>query len=422
MIYTSKQRELMRLWQRNQLRRINILEGSVRSGKTWVSLVLWAFWVKTMPEAGLYLMTAKSMTTLKRNCLLPLQDLVGESNFWFSTSAKEAWLFRHHVILEGANDIRSEGKIRGVTLQGAYCDELTQLPEDFFTMLLSRLSEPGAKLIGTTNPDAPSHWLKVNYIDRAAELDFLDVQFLIDDNTTLPADYVDNIKREYTGVFYDRFILGHWTLAEGMIYPMYKDAIAEPPESTPEQDAAAEYTISLDYGTQNAFAALLWRRYDAVWWAVSEYYYSGRDKGVPKTDDQYAQDMDRWLAKITPQKPIKVIIDPSAASFITLLRQKTIGGAGDKTERHRYKVQPADNAVIDGIRETATALQTGLIKVAPACKNWRREAEGYVWDDDPAEDKPVKENDHDMDATRYFVKTMNLVKKHNRPERFSFMR
>ena len=213
----------MGLWQRNQLKRINVLEGSVRSGKTWVSLVLWAFWVKTMPETGLYLMAAKSLTTLKRNCLLPLQDLVGDSNFTFSAVKKEGWLFGRHIILEGANDIRSEGKIRGVTLQGAYCDELTQLPEDFFTMLLSRLSEPGAKLIATTNPDAPTHWLKVRYIDRAEELDFLDFRFLIDDNTTLPREYVENIKREYTGVFYDRFILGNWTLAEGIIYPLYKE-------------------------------------------------------------------------------------------------------------------------------------------------------------------------------------------------------
>lgn len=392
----------MGLWQRNQLRRINVLEGSVRSGKTWVSLVLWAFWVKTMPEAGLYLMAAKSLTTLKRNCLLPMQDLVGESNFTFSASKKEGWLFGRHIILEGANDIRSEGKIRGVTLQGAYCDELTQLPEDFFTMLLSRLSEPGAKLIATTNPDTPFHWLKTNYIDRAGELDFLDVKFLIDDNTTLPADYVENIKREYTGVFYERFILGRWTVAEGMIYPDYRSALAEPPE-----DKATEYIVSIDYGTQNAFAALLWEKHGATWYAAREYYYSGRETGVQKTDEQYAEDLDRWLRDITPEAQIRTIIDPSAASFITLLRQR----------KHRYKVIAADNAVVDGIRETATAMHTGLIKISPALKSWRKEAESYVWDDDPAEDRPVKENDHAMDAMRYFVKTTKLVPKHNRPER-----
>ena len=363
-----------------------------------MSLVLWAFWVKTMPKNGLYMMAAKSLTTLKRNCLLPLQDLIGESNFEFSVTKKEGWLFGRHIILEGANDIRSEGKIRGVTLHGAYCDELTQLQEDFFTMLLSRLSEPGAKLIGTTNPDAPTHWLKTRYIDRAADLDILVVRFLIDDNTTLPREYVENIKREYTGVFYDRFILGNWTLAEGIIYPMYKDAIADPPEGAePEQ-----YVLSMDYGTQNAFAALLWAKYGDTWYAVREYYYSGRDTGQQKTDAQYKAELDAWLQDVSPGATIKTIIDPSAASFIAVLRQN----------KDRYKVQPADNAVLDGIRETATAMQTGLIKFSPSLKNWRREVEGYVWDEKQTEDKPIKINDHAQDATRYFVKTMRLIKKH----------
>lgn len=208
----------MELWRTNRLRRINLLEGSVSSGKTWVSLVLWAFWVRCMPTSGLFLMCAKSITTLKRNCLLLLQELVGESNFVFSTTAKEGLLFGRRIILEGANDIRSETKIRGLTLQGAYCDELTMFPQDFFVMLLSRLRLPGAKLIATTNPDTPRHWLKTDYIDRADELDFLDVKFLIDDNTTLPEDYVASIKREYVGVYYERFILGRWVIAEGLIY------------------------------------------------------------------------------------------------------------------------------------------------------------------------------------------------------------
>ena len=223
MIYTPKQRALMELWRTNKLKRLNVLEGSVSSGKTWISLVMWAFWVQSMPPTGLFLMCAKSITTLKRNCLLLLQDLVGESNFQFSTTSKEGYLFGRRVILEGANDIRSESKIRGLTLQGAYCDELTQFPQDFFAMLLSRLRLPGAKLIATTNPDTPRHWLKTDYIDRADELDFLDVKFLIDDNTTLPQDYVDSIKREYVGVYYDRFILGKWVIAEGLIYRDFAD-------------------------------------------------------------------------------------------------------------------------------------------------------------------------------------------------------
>ena len=361
------------------------------SGKTWVSLVLWALWVQSMPQDGLYLMVAKSLTTLKRNCLILLQELVG-GNFAYSISTKEGKLFGRKVILEGANDIRSESKIRGVTLQGAYCDELTQFPEDFFAMLLSRLRLPGAKLIATTNPDSPSHWLKTRYIDRKDELDFLDVQFLLDDNTTLPKDYVENIKKEYTGVFYDRFILGRWTLAEGIIYPEYATAIEEPPEQPPSR-----YCISIDYGTQNPFSAGLWALYGDVWYRVREYYYGGRDKGIQKTDAEYLEDLNRAFADIPGQ--ITTIIDPSAASFIALLRQSK-----------KYKVRKADNAVLDGIRETATAMHKGLIKVSPECKDWIREAQGYVWDDSGVDDRPVKENDHALDETRYFVRTMRITK------------
>ena len=273
-VYTQKQLELMRLWQQDKLKRINILEGSVSSGKTWVSLVLWAFWVKTMPADPdcLYLMSGRSLTTLKRNCLVLLESLVGQSNFKFSVSSKEGELFGRRVLLEGANDAQAEAKIRGVTLQGAYVDEATKLPQDFFAMLLSRLRKPGAKLIATTNPDAPGHWLKTDYIDRQEELDMLDVRFIIDDNTTLPEEYITSIKKEYTGVFYDRFILGLWVLAEGLIYSCYKDAISDPPEGGKPTD----YCLSIDYGTMNAFAALLWEKHGAVWYAVKSYYYSGR--------------------------------------------------------------------------------------------------------------------------------------------------
>lgn len=221
-VYSPKQRQLLKLWQQNKLKRLNILDGSVRSGKTWVSLVLWAFWVGSSPKDKTYMMTGKTITTLKRNCLYPLQELVGKKNFTFSTSAKEATLFGRKILLEGASDKRSEGKIRGVTLMGAYCDELTLFDEDFFTMLLSRLSEPGAKLIATTNPDSPHHWLYKNYLSKEG-LDLLSIKFLLDDNIFLDHDYRKNLKKEYTGVFYNRFILGVWVVAEGAIYKEFTE-------------------------------------------------------------------------------------------------------------------------------------------------------------------------------------------------------
>ncbi len=399
MIYTKKQLAFMRMWQHDELKRINILEGSVSSGKTWISLVAWAFWVKTMPNNpdSLYLMAARSLTTLKRNCLLLLQSLVGEKNFTFSIPAKEGYLFGRHILLEGADNIQSESKIRGLTLQGAYCDEATKLNHDFFAMLLSRLRKPGAKLIATTNPDAPSHWLKEEYIDRQEEIDILVLKFLIDDNTTLPADYVNSIKKEYTGVFYERFILGNWVLAEGLIYPMYESSIEEPPDKRAEQ-----YILSIDYGTMNAFAAGLWGKYENVWYMVDEYYYSGRDAQSQKTDSEYADDLDRFIGQYGIET-IKTIVDPSAASFIAEMQR-----------RKRYKVIHADNDVLDGIRETATALKNGYIKISPKCKNWKKEVQGYVWDEKSVEDKPVKVADHLQDSVRYMVKTMHIVKKGER--------
>lgn len=408
MIYTQKQRALMALWQTNKLSRINLLEGSVSSGKTWISLVLWAFWVKGMPLGKQYMMCAKSITTLKRNCLVLLQELVGESNFTYSVNRKEGVLFGHKILLEGAADIRSESKIRGLTLQGAYCDELTQFPRDFFAMLLSRLREPGAKLFATTNPDSPSHWLKVDYIDRKQDLDFLDIKFLLDDNTTLPEDYVRNIKLEYTGVFYDRFILGKWVVAEGLIYPMYSDALSVPPHAQAEK-----YVLSIDYGTQNAFAGLLWGLYEGVWYQVKEYYYSGRAERIQKTDDEYANDLDDFLISYEASlngscdgylsflngSKITTIIDPSAASFIATLRK-----------RNYYKVIKANNDVLDGIRDTATALQLGKLKINPNCQSTVLEASSYVWQEGAKEDAPVKENDHCMDSMRYFVYTTGLIK------------
>ena len=399
MTYTPKQLKLMRLWQNNKLKRINLLEGSVSSGKTWISLVLWAFLVKTSPADKLYIMCAKSLTTLKRNCLLLLQELVGENNFTFSLSSKEGRLFGRKIFLEGANDSRSEAKIRGMTLQAAYCDELTQFPEDFYTMLLSRLRLPNAKLIATTNPDAPSHWLKTNYIDRQDELDFLDVKFLLDDNSTLPKDYVDNLKKEYVGVFYDRFILGNWVAAEGLIYPMYEQAIEEPPKYPAEQ-----YQLSIDYGTLNPFAAILWGKYDNIWYAVEEYYYSGRAEKRTLTDDEYVKEInERFGDKKTKYEKLKVIVDPSAASFIAALRRQEI-----------YGVVHADNAVLDGIRETASAIQQNFIKISPKLKHTISEFQSYVWDDSCGEDRPVKEEDHAMDSIRYFVHTNRIVRKGER--------
>lgn len=378
---------MLELWKQKNLCRINLLEGSVSSGKTWVSLVLWGFWVATMPADKLYLMCGKSLTTLKRNCLIPLEELFGRSNFQFSTSAKEAYLFGRRILLEGANDARSESKIRGLTLQGAYCDELTLFPRDFFVMLLSRLRVPGAKLIATTNPDSPEHWLKKEYIDRRTELDMLVVRFLLDDNTTLDPQYVAAVKAEYTGVFYNRFILGEWCLAEGIVYPQFDRTQHVRQLEEPQ----GKWYISVDYGTLNAFSAGLWCYDGKTAYRVSEWYYSGREQRRQLTNAQYL----KHIQALAEGKKIEsVIVDPSAASFITELRQ-----AG-------FTVRKGRNDVVDGIRRVSTALQQGKLLFSPDCRDCIREFSLYRWDEKAAEDRPIKENDHAMDDVRYFVSTI----------------
>ena len=386
-VYTSKQMELLRIWQRGGLKRINLLSGSVRSGKTWISLVLWAFWVAMRPADGSYLMAAKTLTALHRNCLNLLQELVGENNFSFSISKKEGMLFGRKVYFEGVNDIRAENKIRGLTLDGAYCDELTLFSEDFFAMLLSRLSRPGAKLFATTNPDSPYHWLKVNYIDAAEKrgLSLLFLNFLLEDNTTLDAEYVENLKKEYTGVFYDRFILGRWVIAQGLVYPMFDP---ERHMVDVEEKETGEYYISVDYGTMNPCAMHLWQVTDGSAAAVAEYYYDGRDRRAQRTDEEYYTALEAMAGERTVQF---VVVDPSAASFIECIR------------RHgKYSVRRADNSVLDGIRVTGAMLSAGRILFSRQCENTRKEFLTYCWDEKATEDKVIKDHDHAMDSLRYF--------------------
>ena len=394
-IYTDKQRALLRLWQEDKLRRINLLEGSVSSGKTWISLVLWAFWVATMPRDGSFLMVAKTLTSLRRNCLDLLAELVGTANFSYSLSRKEGALFGRRIYLEGVNDARAESKIRGMTLSGAYCDEVTLFTKDFFSMLLSRLRQPGAKLIGTTNPDSPYHWLKEDYMDKGAsgEIDMLTVKFLIDDNTFLPPEYVENAKKEHVGVFYDRFIRGEWVIANGLVYPNFDESkhVFDYIPVNPAKDDGLYY-ISIDYGTQNPCSMGLWRVADGKAMRIAEYYHDGRKTRHQMTDEEYYS----ALETLAGDKVIQyVVIDPSAASFIATIKRHGV-----------FSVKKGSNDVLDGIRVTAALLSTGRILFDRGCVDTIKEFRTYSWDDKATSDTVVKENDHAMDDIRYFCYTV----------------
>ena len=210
---SEKQKKFLK----DDLCRINLLYGSVRSGKTWISLLKWAIWIGQQASDKQFLMVGKTITTLKRNCLVLLEELIGD-NITYSISQKKAVIFGRTVWLEGANDERSESKIRGMTLMGVYVDELTQIPQDFYLMALSRLSEKGAVFLATTNPDHPKHYVKTVIIDND-KLDKQVIKFLIDDNIFLDETYKENLKKEYSGVYYERFINGNFIRAEGRVFP-----------------------------------------------------------------------------------------------------------------------------------------------------------------------------------------------------------
>lgn len=386
MSLTEKQREYLR----NCNHRWNVKTGATGSGKSFVDFAV------TIPKRiqaargeGLIVLMGNTRGTLDRNILEPMREIwpgcVGNIR-----SDNTVLMFGKRVYALGADNKKHVARIQGATFEYVYGDEITTWSEEVFQMLKSRLRCTHSHFDGTCNPDSPGHWFK-GFLDSGA--DIYQQAYVIDDGV-LPPDVVEQLKKEYAGtIYYDRFILGLWAAATGIIYPMYEQAIAEPPQIAPSR-----YVLSLDYGTQNAFSAGLWALYGDIWWRIKEYYYSGRDTGIQKTDEEYAQDLDRFTQGIGDEyDKLRTIIDPSAASFITLLRK-----------RGKYRVISADNSVLDGIRETATAMQMGKIKIAPRCENWIREAQGYVWDDTDGKDRPVKVNDHACDETRYFVKTMRI--------------
>ena len=328
--FSDKQAELVKLLKRNELKRINLLEGAVRSGKTWISLIVFSLWVATQSKDATFLMVAKTLTSLKRNCLELLQSLIGEQNFTYNLSQKQGLLFGRVVYLEGVNDVRAEGKIRGMTLTGAYCDEVTLFTEDFFTMLLSRLSMPGAKLFCTTNPDAPGHWLNVKYIQRANELDMLICKYNIDDNKTLDKTYAEALKKEYTGVFYKRFILGLWVVADGACYPQFAD--------TPEKyiidtvpDNQNFISIGLDWGGNKSLTAftatMIHGNFERIGF-IKDYHITGRKGTID--GDRVSTEFIRFAKELQAEfkAPVRYAFCDSAEQYLNAGLAKAVRAAG----------------------------------------------------------------------------------------------
>ena len=381
--------------------RLNLWDGSVRSGKTIGSIVRWLRFITVDGPPGNLLMIGKTERTLSRNVLDPIRDLVGSSRCQVKAGSGEVTILGRTVYLAGANDERASDRIRGITLAGAYGDEVSLWPRSFFTMLLSRLSVPGAALFATTNPDGPRHWLKTDYLDRADELDLARFRFRLPDNPGLDPAYVVALQAEYVGLWRARFIDGLWVAAEGAIYDTFDPTPGGPhvqpiPAPTDDQPQDAGW-VAIDYGTSNPFVALRLRHHLGRVYVTSEYRWDSRARRRQLTDSDYADALAAWWGT---DEPPAIIVDPSAASFIAELRQRG------------YPVQGANNAVLDGIRLVATELNAGRLIIDPTCTGLIDELAGYSWDPKAqahGQDAPLKADDHGPDALRYGMRAADHV-------------
>jgi PBSX family phage terminase large subunit len=371
-----------------------ICDGAVRSGKT--SIMMWAFvdWAMREFSGQRFGICGKTVDSASKNIVVPFVSM---------TLAKERYTLRWRradKILEvrrgavtnyfevfGGKDESSFALIQGRTLAGVLLDEVALMPESFFNQALARCSVDGARLWFSCNPDNPHHWFYINWIKKHKERNALYLHFEMTDNPSLSEKTLERYRTQYTGVFYDRYIRGLWVAADGLIYPMFGESniVDDIPDS-------GEYYISVDYGTLNPFSAGLWCWDGKHATRIREYYYSGRDERLNKTDEEYYSELENLAGDLQIRS---VVVDPSAASFIEVIHR-----------HHRFSVRKAVNDVVPGIVTTARYLQDGTIKIHRDCKDEIREFGLYRWDEKSNEDRPIKENDHAMDETRYFVMTI----------------
>ena len=294
----------------------------------------------------------------------------------------------------GGKDESSQDLIQGITLAGAFFDEVALMPQSFVNQATARCSVTGSKFWFNCNPGSPQHWFYLEWVRKCRSRKMMYLHFTMDDNLSLSEDIKARYRSQYSGVFYQRYILGLWTVAEGLVYDMFdrkKHVVDELPELSPK----SAY-VACDFGTQNATVFLLLQKQaDADCWIVTrEYYYSGREQKRQKTVGEYVTDLKAWLNGL---KPERIIVDPSALPLITELR------------KNGFTQTPANNDVLSGILDVQTMLQTGRLKIYKDCKHTLEEFGVYAWDPDK-DDTVLKVNDHCMDAIRYFVRTKRLVK------------
>ena len=394
--FSHKQLLAMKWWNMRNYgdRDAIICDGAVRSGKTLSMSLGFIFWASKCFKGGSFAMCGKTITSLRRNVITPMLPLLTEYGYIINEKVSRnyfdmTFLGRtNRVYLFGGKDEGSAALIQGMTLSGVFFDEVALMPRSFVEQALARCSVSGSKMWFNCNPDNPSHWFYNEWIKKLKQKNALYLHFTMEDNPSLTKRVRERYERMYSGTFYDRFVLGKWTASQGVVYPMFS---AEKHVFSGDMDCE-RYVISCDYGTVNPSSFGLWGLSGGVWYRLREYYYDSRREGSSRTDEEHYAALEELAGDRAVEK---VIVDPSAASFIECIR------------RHgKFRVAKADNDVISGIRQVSTALKQGRLRFHESCRDIIREFSLYCWNERAGADAPVKENDHAMDDMRYFVADM----------------
>lgn len=368
-----------------------ICDGAVRSGKTLSMSLGFVFWASSSFQGNAFAVCGKTVTSLRRNVITPLIPVLKEYGFTCVEKVSRNYIDitflgkTNRFYLFGGKDEGSASLIQGMTLSGVFLDEVALMPRSFVEQALARCSVNNSKMWFNCNPDNPSHWFYNEWIKKSSQKHALYIHFTMDDNPSLSTKLKNRYKRLYSGTFYDRFVLGRWTASEGIVYPMFNKEL-----HVYSGDVQCErFVISCDYGTVNPSSFGLWGLYNDVWYRIREYYYSSKKTGVSRTDEEHYTALENLAVNLNISR---VIVDPSAASFIECIR------------RHgKFRVVKANNDVITGIRHVSTALKQNKLRFNESCTDIIREFSLYCWNEKSGNDAPVKENDHAMDDMRYFV-------------------
>lgn len=386
--------------------RINLFDGPVRAGKTIAQLFRWIRHLKETPHPNL-LITGQTKDTVKRNILEDLFDLFDTVGIRYSYNQSEGTIKALGTTgyIVGTNDEKAERKIRGLTIGGWLADEITLTPETAVNMALTRMSPEGSRAFWTTNPDSPYHFIYQDYVKDALEhgpksaSGFLKrIGFKLGDNLSLGEEYIEFLKTQFHGLWYERFIEGLWVAAEGVIWSAFD------PARHIVRDLPLRFrrvVVGVDYGTATVTCFLaLGETYDGKWYVFREYYHDAERSMGQKTDSQFADDFEMFLADGPDHFGAvdydSIEVDPSAASFRHELRQRGFS-----------KLRGADNEVLDGVRNVGDGFALNDLYIYSECKKTAEQVATYAWDpkaQERGEDKPLKMNDHAADSLRYALK------------------